>query len=93
MAKKVTTKFYSNCFVEAIRAKMNDWKNVRIIVFLPSYAGSLHFAWTDGKYDYWFYPEKATVGIFETLWHEGTIERRKAGTFDRLKQIQKRENL
>lgn len=93
MAKKVTTEFYSNCFVEAVKAKMNDWKNVRIIVFLPSYAGSLHFAWTDGKNDYWFYPEKATIGILEMLWHEGTIERRKAGTFDKLKQIQKRENL
>lgn len=93
MAKKVTSNFYSNCFIEAVKAKMTDWRNVRIIVFLPSYAGSLHFAWTDGKNDYWFYPEKATVGIFETLWHEGTIEKRKAGTFDRLKQIQKRENL
>ena len=90
---KVSNTYYSNCLVEALRAKFSDWKNVRIITFLPSYAGSLHFAWTDGKNDYWFMNDSPTEGLFDTLWHEGAIEKRRVGTFDKLKQIQKRENL
>ncbi len=90
---KVSNEYFSNCLLEALKAKLSDWRNVRIIVFLPSYAGSLHFAWTDGKNDYWFMNNTPTDGFVNTLWHKGFIEKRHAGTFSKLKEIQKKENL
>lgn len=85
--------YCSNCLVEALKAKLSNWKDTRLIVFLPSYSGSLHFGWSDGKSDYWFMSIDPTDGLVDTLYHKGTIEKFKLGTFDRLKRIQKLENL
>ena len=85
--------YRSNCLIEALKAKLTNWKDTRLIVFLPSYSGSLHFGWTDGKNDYWFMSIDPTEGMLDALYHEGTIEQFKVGTLDRLKRIQKLENL
>lgn len=85
--------YRSNCLIEALKAKLTNWKDTRLIVFLPSYSGSLHFGWTDGKNDYWFMSIDPTDGLLDMLYHEGAIEQFKVGTLDRLKRIQKLENL
>ena len=40
---------YSNCLIEAVKAKLKDPKNIHIIVIRPgSISKELHIAWTDG---------------------------------------------
>ena len=85
--------YRSNCLIEALKAKLTNWKDTRLIVFLPSYSGSLHFGWTDGKNDYWFMSIDPTDGLLDTLYPDGAIEKFKVGTLDRLKRIQKLETL
>ena len=47
---------YSNCLIEAVKAKLKDPKHVRIIMLKPYIITKyLHFAWTDGKYFYHAY--------------------------------------
>ena len=47
---------YSNCLIEAVKAKLKDPEHVRIIMIKPGVISkNLHFAWTDGEYFYHAY--------------------------------------
>lgn len=50
---KKTDFFYSNCLIEAIKAKLKDWKNVRIL-YIPNHfniSRGGHFVWKDKTND------------------------------------------
>lgn len=90
---RYTTDYYiSNCLIEATKAKIKDWKNVKLKVFLPSFAGSLHFAWSDGKHDYEFISDTALPPWQAYTLFKGRLVERRVGTFDKLIKIQKKEN-
>ena len=47
---------YSNCLIEAVRAKFKDPDHIKIIVIKPHIISkTLHIAWTDGEYFYHAY--------------------------------------
>lgn len=52
--------FYSNCFFEAIRHKLKDWRHVKITYIPPQYNECFcpHFLWSDGQDDYDFGVER-----------------------------------
>lgn len=52
--------FYSNCFLEAIKHKLKDWKHVKITYIPPRYNEVFcpHFLWSDGENDYDFGVER-----------------------------------
>ena len=78
--KNITKPFYSNCFREAVRAKLKNWKNVKI-QFAPPWVNEVfcpHFLWTDGKYDYDFGVNKV-IKWYQIFCFKGTIRRRRLG--------------
>lgn len=47
---------YSNCLIEAVKAKLRDPEHIRIIMIRPHVVTKdCHFAWTDGEYFYHAY--------------------------------------
>ena len=62
--------YFSNCLFEAIKAKLKDWKNIRIIFQKPH-----HFLWYNAKdkriYD--FYQSCMFKHWYEMFWHKGYI--------------------
>ena len=70
--------FYSNCTVEAIKAKIRHPLKTKITIVKRSEAGCPHFLWSDGESDYDFGVEKHLVG-FEKLWFSGYIRKRNLG--------------
>lgn len=57
--KIVSKKYYSNCLIEAIKAKIRNPKTVKIYFCKPRITENghfqmLHFMWTDGIADYDF---------------------------------------
>lgn len=46
--------FYSNCLIEAIKAKLKNPKNVKVFYIRAKGDIIPHFMWTDGLYDYDF---------------------------------------
>lgn len=74
--------YYSNCLIEALKAKFKDWKNVKITYVSPFYNEVFcpHFLWTDGEYDYDFGNEgRGDLGIQNWALHKGHIRRRELG--------------
>lgn len=50
---------YSNCLIEAVKVKIKDPKNIRIIVIRPGkISKSFHIAWTDGDFFYHAYSQR-----------------------------------
>ena len=72
--------FYSNCFLEAIKAKVKDSKNVKITYIPPQYNEVFcpHFLWSDGKNDYDFGVERY-LKWYEIFWFKGKIRCRQLG--------------
>ena len=72
--------FYSNCMLEAIKAKLKDWKNVKITYIPPKYNECYcpHFLWSDGINDYDFGIERY-LKWYERFWFKGEIRKRKLG--------------
>lgn len=73
--------FYSNCLIEAVKAKIKDPCHVKIYVCWPIYneAPCPHVMWSDGKADYDF-----GTPDFLSLWkawtiHKGYIRKRPLG--------------
>lgn len=64
--------FYSNCLIQAIKAKWRDPK-VRIRKIRQSWTRLPHFVWTDGSYIYDF---GANESIPCTLFYHGYLRRR-----------------
>lgn len=52
----LSKEYYSNCLIEALKAKIKHPFKVRIIYIPPKLNESRcpHFMWTDGKFDYDF---------------------------------------
>ena len=77
-AHNIKGPFYSNCFFEAIKAKIRHPFSVKITVVKKSEAGCPHFLWTDGKHDFDFGVERHITGL-HILWFEGYIRQRRLG--------------
>lgn len=52
--KFVTPEYLSNCFIEAVRAKLRDPCHVKLYFRKPTKRQMFHFMWSDGKADYDF---------------------------------------
>lgn len=78
--------FYSNCFLEAVKHKLKDWKHVKITYIPPRYNEVFcpHFLWSDGENDYDFGVERH-IRWWEILWFKGEIRKRKLGWNQRWK--------
>ena len=78
--------FYSNCFMEAIKHKLKDWKHVKITYIPPRYNEVFcpHFLWSDGENDYDFGVERH-IRWWEIIWFKGEIRKRKLGWNQRWK--------
>lgn len=64
----ISNDFYSNCLIEAVKAKVKDWKHIKIIYVSPfdNEVFCPHFFWSDGKYDYDFGIEGMGIGELST---------------------------
>lgn len=70
--------FWSNCFLEAAKAKIRHPFKVKVTVVPRSEARCPHFLWSDGRYDYDFGVERRLVGA-QILLFRGYIRRRGLG--------------
>ena len=68
--------FYSNCLLEATKAKLKNPKKIKITLVPKSEARCPHFLWSDGKYDYDFGAERK---IKCYLFFKGYIRKRTLG--------------
>lgn len=70
--------WYSNCLVEAIKAKFKSWSNTKIIPLysIPSTGGwHLHVVWYDKRQGiYKHFTHKSLEGNFTSLLFRGMIE-------------------
>ena len=89
MKEYISKSFYSNCFIQAIKHKLLNWKNVKITYIAPKYGESYwyvpHFLWSDGKYDYDFGVEKH-LNHLQVFWFKGCIRKRDLGWNEKYKQ-------
>lgn len=76
----ISEEFYSNCCVEAIRAKLKN-KQVKIFFCKPRITENghfqmAHFMWTDGKADYDF-SDNEVDGLpwYKCFWFRGRIRK------------------
>lgn len=73
--------FYSNCFLEMLKAKI---KNPKIkVMYLPAFLNEVrcpHWMWTDGELEYDF-NSKGRLPIWKWPLHKGCIRQRKIGTY------------
>lgn len=72
--------FYSNCLIEALKAKIKNPKKIKITYVPPrkSTCFQSHFMWSDGKKDYDFGAERR-IGVFEQFCFCGEIRERNLG--------------
>lgn len=61
----VTSEFMSNCCIEAVKAKLRDWNNVKIYFCKPRITENgnfqfMHFMWSNGIHDYDFSDKEYT---------------------------------
>lgn len=78
--EELSEMFYSNCFLEAIKHKVKDWKKVEITYIPPQYNELFcpHFLWSDGVYDYDFGIDKH-LRWYQIFWFKGCIRQRAHG--------------
>lgn len=72
--------FYSNCLIQAVRAKLKNPKQVKITYISPfdNEVFCPHFLWTDGKNDYDFGIEYH-LPWYKVLFFKGHIRKRNLG--------------
>lgn len=78
----ISKDYYSNCLIEAIKAKLKDWNNIKITYVSPfdNEVFCPHILWSDGEYDYDFGNEgKGDQGILNWTLHKGHIRKRGLG--------------
>lgn len=80
-----TESFYSNCFIEAMKAKLKHPFKTKLTIVRRSEAGCPHFLWSDGQYDYDFGVERQ-LECRERLWFEGHIRQRALGFNEKYKK-------
>lgn len=76
--------FYSNCLLEALKAKIRHPLKVKLTFVKQSEAGTLHVMWSDGEFDYDFGTPDYLEGI-QILWFSGHIRKRRLGFNQRFK--------
>ena len=81
MTNTNATKFYSNCFFEAIKAKLRN-PNVKIM-YLPAFLNEVpcpHWMWLDnnGEHDFHY---SGHLPWYKWLWHKGEIRTVHGGGF------------
>lgn len=92
------TKYRSNCFVEAMKAKIKNPKEVKVYFCKPQFIKHSkfkmpHFMWSDGKYDFDFSCDRDTLlHWYECFWFTGRIKRYKLGFAKRLLSYQRNLN-
>lgn len=84
----VTEPFYSNCFLEAVKAKIRHPLSTKITVVRRSEAGCPHFLWSDGVNDFDFGVERHLTGL-QKIWFRGYIRKRNAGFNEHYKRLMK----
>ena len=82
--------FYSNCFIEAVKAKIKSPKRVRLTYLSPliNEVFCPHWMWSDGEYDYDFGVERY-LKWYERLWFKGCIRKRALGFNEKWKALRK----
>lgn len=91
--KIISGDYISNCLIEAIKAKLKDWKNIKITYVSPfdNEVFCPHFLWSDGVYDYDFGNEgKGDQGLLNWTFHKGHIRQRALGYNKKYKETCKR---
>lgn len=92
-AERSSEDFYSNCLIEAVKAKIKDPKHIKLFVCWPMYNQAFcpHVMWSDGKADYDF-------GTYEFIplfraWtiHRGHIRKRALGFAQKYIDTQKKQ--
>jgi len=79
MSEKITESFYSNCFIQAIKAKLINHK-IKITYVSPfkNEVFCPHFLWSDGLNDYDFGISKH-LKWYQIFWFKGCIRKRYLG--------------
>lgn len=85
MTEYIKGPFLSNCFIEAMKAKIRNPSKVSITIVPKSEANCPHFLWSDGQFDYDFGVERRLSGIQVLLFH-GYIRKRKLGFNQKYKE-------
>lgn len=85
--------FYSNCLIEAIKAKIRHPFKVKI-KYVPAYLNEVfcpHIMWHDGEYTYDFYASGYLTPL-QRLWHKGEIRKSECGYYDKVISTLKERN-
>lgn len=86
----ISKDFYSNCLIEAIKAKVKDWKHIKLTYVSPfdNEVFCPHIMWSDGIHDYDFGNEgKGNQGILNWTLHRGHIRMRELGYNQKYKMV------
>ena len=84
--EKVSDYFYSNCLIEALKAKIKNPSNV-VITYVPrSEKGTPHFLWSDGVADFDFGVDER-LEWWQTLVFKGCIRKRNLGFNEKYKKL------
>lgn len=86
MVETVKGPFWSNCFVEAAKAKIRHPFQVKVTVVLKSEANCPHFLWSNGVNDFDFGVERQLSGV-KLLWFQGYIRKRGLGFNEKYKRL------
>lgn len=72
---RLTDDFYSNCLLEAFKAKLRDWKNVTVHYIPRKYQNALgcHFYWTRRGEPDNFYDFRAVQEHRPVIWEQGHL--------------------
>lgn len=85
----ITHDYHSNCFIEALRAKFNDWHNTKIYFCKPRITENghfqmCHFMWSGIDYDYDFSDTRdMPLPWYKCFLFKGKIRRFEKGTASR----------
>ena len=91
----VSDEFYSNCFLEALKAKLKN-KQIKIYFCKPRITENgnfqmAHFMWSDGKADYDFSDNEADgLPWYKCFWFRGAIRRFRPGFAERYAKYRNR---
>ena len=93
MEEIISKDYYSNCVIEAVKAKLKDWKHIKL-TFVSPFDNEVfcpHVLWSDGEYDYDFGFE-GRMEPFIKIWtlHKGHIRKRELGFNQRYKETCKK---
>lgn len=88
--RNVGSMFYSNCLLEALKAKIKDPKRVKLTYLPPTVNECFcpHWLWSDGEHDYDFGVERY-LKWYERIWFKGHIRQRSLGFNEKWKGYRK----